>query len=214
MSATEETDPVVYLVDDDESLRTALSRLLRAAGHETRSYGSAAEFLLARKPPLRGCLLLDVRIPGGPSGLELHRGLREQDEMLPVIFITGHGDIPMSVQAIKGGAFDFLPKPVQRETLLSTVAAALAQDAARWDTAERRAELGRRLATLTPREHEVFLRVVSGQPNKQIGAEVGCSERTVKAHRSRVMQKMGATSLAELVHMADELKVDAAARAL
>src|SRR5687768_4048888 len=118
MNAKQETGPVVYLVDDDESLRTALSRLLRAAGHETRSYGSAAEFLLARKQPLRGCLLLDVRIPGGPSGLELHRGLRDQDEMLPVIFITGHGDIPMSVQAIKAGAFDFLPKPVQRETLL------------------------------------------------------------------------------------------------
>lgn len=214
MNAKQETDPVVYLVDDDESLRTALSRLLRAAGHETRSYASAAEFLLARKQPLRGCLLLDVRIPGGPSGLELHRGLRDQDEMLPVIFITGHGDIPMSVQAIKGGGFDFLPKPVQRETLLKTVAAALAQDAARWDTAERQAELGRRLASLTPCEHEVFLRVVSGQPNKQISAEVGCSERTVKAHRSRVMQKMGASSLAELVHMADDLKVDAAAAVL
>jgi FixJ family two-component response regulator len=205
MNAKQQTGPVVYVVDDDESLRTALSRLLRAAGHETRSFGSAAEFLLARKQPLRGCLLLDVRIPGGPSGLELHRGLRDQDEMLPVIFITGHGDIPMSVQAIKAGGFDFLPKPVQRETLLETVAAALAQDEARWTAAERRAELARRLASLTPCEHEVFLRVVSGQPNKQIGAEVRCSERTVKAHRSRVMQKMGAASLAELVHMADDL---------
>lgn len=208
MNAKQETEPVVYLVDDDESLRTALSRLLRAAGHETRAYGSAAEFLLARKPPLRGCLLLDVRIPGGPSGLELHRGLRDQDEMLPVIFITGHGDIPMSVQAIKAGAFDFLPKPVLRETLLSTVAAALAQDEARWSAAERRVELAGRLASLTPCEHEVFLRVVSGQPNKQIGMEVGCSERTVKAHRSRVMQKMGAASLAELVHLADDLKAN------
>jgi len=205
MNAKQETGPVVYLVDDDESLRTALSRLLRAAGHETRSYGSAAEFLLARKQPLRGCLLLDVRIPGGPSGLELHRGLRDQDELLPVIFITGHGDIPMSVQAIKAGAFDFLPKPVQRETLLETVAAALVQDEARWIAAERRSELGRRLASLTPSEHEVFLRVVAGQPNKQISAELGCSERTVKAHRSRVMQKMAAASLAELVHMADDL---------
>jgi len=206
MNAKQETVPVVYLVDDDESLRTALSRLLRAAGHETRSYGSAAEFLLARKQPLRGCLLLDVRIRGGPSGLELHRGLRDQDEMLPVIFITGHGDIPMSVQAIKAGAFDFLPKPVQRETLLETVAAALAQDEARWNAAEHRADLGRRQSSLTPCENEVFQRVVSGQPNKQISAEVGCSERTVKAHRSRVMQKMGAASLAELVHMADALK--------
>ena len=209
MNAKQETGPVVYLVDDDESLRTALSRLLSAAGHETRCYGSAAEFLLARKQPLRGCLLLDVRIPGGPSGLELHRGLRDQDEMLPVIFITGHGDIPMSVQAIKAGAFDFLPKPVQRETLLETVAAALAQDEARWNAAERRAELERRFASLTHCENEVFQRVVSGQPNKQISAEVGCSERTVKAHRSRVMQKMGAASLAELVHMADELAATA-----
>jgi FixJ family two-component response regulator len=206
MNAKQDAGAVVYLVDDDESLRTALSRLLRAAGHETRSYGSAAEFLLARKQPLRGCLLLDVRIPGGPSGLELHRGLRDQDELLPVIFITGHGDIPMSVQAIKAGAFDFLPKPVQRETLLETVAAALAKDEARWTAAERRAELERRLASLTHCEKEVFLRVVSGQPNKQISAEVGCSERTVKAHRSRVMQKMGAGSLAELVHMADDLE--------
>ncbi|MEK7949223.1 response regulator transcription factor [Luteolibacter soli] len=211
MNANQEAGPVVYLVDDDESLRTALSRLLRAAGHETRSYGSAAEFLLARKLPLRGCLLLDVRIPGGPSGLELHRGLRDQEEMLPVIFITGHGDIPMSVQAIKAGAFDFLPKPVQRETLLATVAAALEHDAARWEAAERRTELGRRLASLSPCEHEVLLRVVAGQPNKQIGAEVGCSERTVKAHRSKVMQKMGATSLAELVHMADDVMAGAAA---
>jgi len=208
MEAKQDPGPVVYLVDDDESLRTALSRLLRAAGHETRSYGSAAEFLLARKPPLRGCLLLDVRIPGGPSGLELHRGLRDQQEMLPVIFITGHGDIPMSVQAIKAGAFDFLPKPVQKETLLETVAAALARDEERWRLAERRAELERRQASLTPCENEIFLRVVSGQPNKQIGAEVGCSERTVKAHRSRVMQKMGAASLADLVHMAGDLNVD------
>jgi FixJ family two-component response regulator len=214
MSANQDAAPVVYVVDDDDSLRTALSRLLRAAGHETRSYSSAAEFLLARKQPLRGCLLLDVRIPGGPSGMELHRGLRDQDEMLPVIFITGHGDIPMSVQAIKAGAFDFLPKPVQRETLLAAVSAALAQDEERWDAAERRAELGRRLATLTPCEHEVYVRVVSGQPNKQIGAEVGCSERTVKAHRSRVMQKMGAGSLAELVHMADDLEAGAEAGAL
>lgn len=211
MSAHQETSPVVYVVDDDESLRTALSRLLRAAGHETRSYGSAAEFLLARKQPLRGCLLLDVRIPGGASGLELHRGLRDQDEMLPVIFITGHGDIPMSVRAIKAGAFDFLPKPIQRETLLATVSAALAQDEARWNDAERRKELARRLASLTPCEHAVFVRVVSGQPNKQIGGEVGCAVRTVKAHRSRVMQKMGAGSLADLVHMASELEAAAVA---
>lgn len=214
MNANQEAAPIVYIVDDDESLRVALSRLLRAAGHETLSFGSAAEFLLALKRPLRGCLLLDVRIPGGPSGLELHRGLRDQDEMLPVIFLTGHGDIPMSVQAIKAGAFDFLPKPVERETLLATVSAALVEDEERWQTAERRSELGRRLGTLTRCETQVFLRVVSGQPNKQIGAEVGCSERTVKAHRSRVMQKMGAGSLAELVHMADELEAGSAASAV
>jgi len=197
--------PVVHLVDDDEALRTALSRLLRAAGHEVRVYASAAEFLMARNAAMRGCLLLDVRMPGGPTGLELHQALVRQGETLPVVFLTGHGDIPMSVQAVKNGAFDFLTKPVRREDLLKTVTAALEAEQTSWQAGERRRDLLRREATLTPTEREVFRRVVAGQPNKMIAAELGCAERTVKAHRSQVMHKMAAASLPELVGMAAEI---------
>lgn len=197
--------PAVHLVDDDEALRTALSRLLRAAGHEVRVYSSAADFLMARNTGLRGCLLLDVRMPGGPTGLELHQALVRQGETLPVIFLTGHGDIPMSVQAVKNGAFDFLTKPVSGDDLLKTVAAALFTEEMASEAAGRRRELLRREATLTPTEREVFRRVVAGQPNKMIAAELGCAERTVKAHRSQVMHKMAAGSLPELVGMAAEI---------
>ena len=197
--------PAVHLVDDDEALRTALSRLLRAAGHEVRVYASAADFLMARSTGLRGCLLLDVRMPGGPTGLELHQALVRQGETLPVIFLTGHGDIPMSVQAVKNGAFDFLTKPVSGDDLLKTVAAALLTEEMASEAGGRRRELLRREAVLTPTEREVFSRVVAGQPNKMIAAELGCAERTVKAHRSQVMHKMAATSLPELVIMAAEI---------
>lgn len=197
---------IVHLVDDDEALRIALSRLLRAAGHEVRAYASAAEFLLARSGRLRGCLLLDVRMPGGPTGLELHQALVRQGGALPVIFLTGHGDIPMSVQAVKNGAFDFLTKPVRRDDLLKTVAAALESEESAWLAGGRRRNLFLREASLTPAEREVFRRVVVGQPNKMIAAELGCAERTVKAHRSQVMHKMAASSLPELVGMAAELE--------
>jgi FixJ family two-component response regulator len=197
--------PAVHLVDDDESLRTALSRLLRAAGHEVRAYASAAEFLMARNGPMRGCLLLDVRMPGGPTGLELHQALVRQGETLPVVFLTGHGDIPMSVQAVKNGAFDFLTKPVRREDLLKTVAAALKTDDALSQAGAIRRELLRKEASLTPMERKVFQLVIAGDPNKMIAAHLGCSERTVKAHRSQVMKKMGASSLPELVNMAAKI---------
>jgi FixJ family two-component response regulator len=197
--------PAVHLVDDDEALRTALSRLLRAAGHEVRVYASAAEFLMARDGPLRGCLLLDVRMPGGPTGLELHQALVRKRETLPVVFLTGHGDIPMSVQAVKNGAFDFLTKPVRREDLLKTITAALEAEQTLWQEGERRRDLLRRESTLTPTEREVFRRVVAGQPNKMIAAELGCAERTVKAHRAQVMHKMAAASLPELVNNAAEI---------
>lgn len=198
--------PSVHLVDDNESLRTALIRLMRAAGHDVRAYASAADFLMARDGPLRGCLLLDVRLPGGPTGLELHQALVRQGETLPVIFLTGHGDIPMSVRAVKNGAFDFLTKPVQGEDLLKAVAAALEKEERSWQAATRRRELARREASLTPAEREVFHRVTAGHPNKQIAAELGCAERTVKAHRSQVMHKMAAASLPELVGMAAEMQ--------
>jgi FixJ family two-component response regulator len=197
--------PAVHLVDDDEALRTALSRLLRAAGHEVRVYASAADFLIARTGRLRGCLLLDVRMPGGPTGLELHQALVRQGETLPVVFLTGHGDIPMSVRAVKNGAFDFLTKPVQRDDLLKAVTAALEAEKTAWQTGARHRELIQREATLTPAERKVFRRVVTGQPNKIIAAELGCAERTVKAHRSQVMHKMAAASLPELVGMAAEI---------
>ncbi|RPJ34735.1 MAG: DNA-binding response regulator [Verrucomicrobiaceae bacterium] len=197
--------PAVHLVDDDEALRTALSRLLQATGHEVRVYASAAELLMARSGRMRGCLLLDVRMPGGPTGLELHQALVRQGETLPVVFLTGHGDIPMSVQAVKNGAFDFLTKPVRREDLLKAVAAALEAEQNAWQAGERRRELACREASLTPTEREVFRRVVAGQPNKRIAAELGCAERTVKAHRSQVMHKMAAASLPELVSMAAEI---------
>jgi two-component system, LuxR family, response regulator FixJ len=192
----------IHLVDDDDSLRTALTRLLRAAGHEVRVYASAADFLMARTGPLRGCLLLDVRMPGGPTGLELHQALVRQGETLPVVFLTGHGDIPMSVQAVKNGAFDFLTKPVRSDDLLKSVAAAIAAEETMWQAGARRRELLRRETRLTPTEREVFRRVIAGDPNKMIAAELGCAERTVKAHRAQVMQKMGAASLPELVNMA------------
>jgi FixJ family two-component response regulator len=194
--------PPVHLVDDDAALRTALSRLLRAAGHEVLAYASVADFLLARNGPLRGCLLLDVRMPGGPTGLDLQHSLIRQGETLPVIFLTGHGDIPMSVQAVKNGAFDFLTKPVQSKELLKVIAAALEKEASIWRESAGLRELARREASLTPSEREVFRRVVAGQPNKMIAADLGCAERTVKAHRSQVMHKMGAGSLPELVRMA------------
>ena len=194
--------PAIHLVDDDEALRTALSRLLRAAGHEVRVYASAAEFLMARNGPLRGCLLLDVRMPGGPNGLELHQALVRQGETLPVVFLTGHGDIPMSVQAVKNGAFDFLTKPVRRDDLLKTVDAALEADKVLWQAGTLRRELLRREADLTPVERKVLHLVIAGDPNKMIAAELGCSERTVKAHRAQVMKKMGASSLPELVNFA------------
>jgi len=196
----------VYLIDDDDSLRTAVSRLLRTAGFDVHAYSSAAEFLISKTPKSRGCLLLDVRMPNGPSGLELQKGLMRQASPIPIIFMTGHGDIPMSVQAIKDGAFDFLTKPVKRETLISTVVAALEVEAATWQSSERRRELKVRKDSLTPAEQAVYSRVVAGQPNKQITTELNCSERTVKSHRANVMVKMGAASLADLVHIADEIK--------
>jgi FixJ family two-component response regulator len=197
--------PAVHLVDDDEALRTALSRLLRAAGHEVRVYASAAEFLMARNGPMRGCLLLDVRMPGGPTGLELHQALLRQGETLPVVFLTGHGDIPMSVQAVKNGALDFLTKPVRGEELLKTVKAALEADDALSQADTLRRELLLREARLTPAERRVFHLVIAGDPNKMIAADLGCSERTVKAHRAQVMKKLGASSLPELVNMAAKI---------
>lgn len=196
---------VVHIVDDDKSLRTALARLLAAAGYETRTYASAGEFALLREPVSRGCVLLDLRMPG-PSGLDLQAALARQEDTIPVIFMSGHGDVPISVRAMKAGAVDFLTKPIRSEELLAAVKLALERDS--FASAQRRRLQRFREAwqQLTPREREVFERVTAGQPNKQIASELNSAERTVKAHRAEVMRKMGATSLAELVQIAGELR--------
>lgn len=197
---------IVHIVDDDESLRTALARLLRASGHEVRMYGSAGEFLIADISDAPGCLILDVQLPG-PSGLELQQALERHQRFLPVIFLTGHGDIATSVKAMRAGAVDFLTKPVEREPLLSAVSAALARNAHQRAARASHAALRERAATLTGREREVFAFVIRGFLNKQIAAEIGCSIRTVKIHRQRVMEKMQADSVAELVRTAEALRL-------
>jgi FixJ family two-component response regulator len=202
-------NPVIHVVDDDDSVRTGVVRLLQAAGFEARGYASAGEFLLGRSDRnAPGCVVLDVRMPG-PSGLDLQDALARLEEPLPIVFLTGHGDIPMSVRAMKAGAVDFLAKPVSRDTLLASVRTALARDAETRAAREGLRLLRARYETLTPREREVFAGVVAGKLNKQIAADLGTAERTVKAHRAQIMGKMQVASVAALVHVADLL--DAAA---
>jgi len=196
-------EPIVFVVDDDASVCKALDRLIRSVGLKAETFPSAKDFL--RREPHNGpsCLVLDIRMPG-LSGLDLQRELAAKDYSIPIIFITGHGDIPMSVQAMKAGAVDFLPKPFSDQELLDAIHAALEKDTL---AREERAELSniqRRIGSLTPREHEVFVRVVTGMLNKQIAWELGASEKTIKVHRARVMEKMGVQSLAELVHLAEK----------
>lgn len=202
-----EVKPVVHVIDDDDSVRKAVTRLLKAAGYETQGYANSGEFLLAAPTAIPGCLVLDVRMPG-PSGLELQAALKRQGNRLPIIFLTGHGDIPMSVQAIKAGAVDFLTKPVQRQALLTAVSNAL--DISQAASAEQaRAEfLQSCLEALTDREREIFRMVVQGRLNKQIASALGIAERTVKAHRAQVMEKMQVTTLADLVRVAGELGLE------
>lgn len=198
------TKPLIHVVDDDESLRNALLRLLDAAGYEARGYASTGDFLLDPPPDRPGCLLLDLRLPG-PSGLELQAALKRQGVALPVIFLTGHGDVASSVRAMKAGAVDFLTKPVERDDLFEALERALAQDAHRREVNHEAEVLRDRFANLTPREREIFDGIVSGKLNKQIAAELGMAERTVKMHRANVMMKLGANSAAELGRLAERL---------
>jgi FixJ family two-component response regulator len=201
--------PLVFLVDDDASVRKSLARLVKTAGYEAELFASVREFLA--RAPYDGpcCLVLDVRMPG-LTGLDLQEALRVAGQRLSIVFITGHRDIPVSVKAMKAGAVDFLTKPVDAETLLAAIRQAVARTLTDRRRQARLAEVRDRIATLTPREAAVFALVVTGMLNKQIGAELGIAEKTVKVHRARVMEKMQAGSLAELVRLADEGSVIAA----
>ena len=192
--------PTVFVVDDDESVRGSLRFLLRSAGLEGRAFGSAREFLATYDPAQPGCLVLDVRMPG-MSGFELQQELNLRGAIVPVIFITGHGDIPMAVEAMQHGAHDFLQKPFRDEDLIERVRRALEQDARTRAALEKHAGIRSRLESLTAREREVMALMVRGKPNKIIAHELGVSQRTVEIHRARVMEKSGASSLAQLVRM-------------
>jgi RNA polymerase sigma factor (sigma-70 family) len=204
-----EEQPVAFVIDDDAMVRDAVADLLRSVGLGVQAFGSTQEFLQSKRPNAPGCIVLDVRLPGA-SGLEFQRTLTESNIQLPVIFITGHGDISMSVRAMKSGAIEFLTKPLREQELLDAVQAGIERDRARRQQAQLVAELQERLNSLTSREREVLSLVIAGRPNKQIGYELGLSEMTVKVHRSQIMRKMRAKSLVELVRMADKLGVSIA----
>ncbi len=195
---------VVYLVDDDDALRRATSRLLQSSGLDVRAFPSAEEFLAHYDAAVPGCLLLDLRMPG-QSGLELQRTLQERGARLPIVFLTGHADVPASVHAMKGGAIDFLEKPVDEDRLLAAIEQALEADLSARRARGDLAQVQERLASLTPRERDVLVEVVAGKLNKQVASSLGIAERTVKLHRARVLEKMGAESLADLVRIAERL---------
>ena len=192
--------PIVYIVDDDEAVRSSLRFLIHSVGLQAQVFVSAKDFLTTHDPRLPGCLLLDVRMPG-MSGLDLQQELNRRGATIPVVFITGHGDVPMAVEAMQQGAFDFLQKPFRDQDLLDRVQRAMARDLESRGRLAARAEILARLATLTPRETEVMRLVTTGKANKVVGAELGVSQRTVEIHRAHVMEKMRAGSLAELVRM-------------
>src|SRR5690554_836293 len=201
--------PTIFIVDDDPSVRKGLERLVRASGFKAKTFASAEEFLacrLCQESRYPACLVLDVRMPG-ISGINLQQELAKAGIPLPIVFITGHGDIPMSVQAMKNGAVDFLPKPFAEEELLAAVEQALTKAARLQKEAVAKAEVCGRVNTLTPREYEVFRWVITGMLNKQIAAELKVTEKTIKVHRARVMQKMQAASVADLVRLAQKIEV-------
>jgi FixJ family two-component response regulator len=203
-----EPQPIVFVVDDDASVREALQRLVRSAGLRVEAFASAEEFLSRPRPDVPSCLLLDVRLPD-VSGLDLQRRMADANNEIPIVFITGHGDIPTTVRAMKAGAVEFLTKPLVDVDVLGSIQEAIARDRATRDHHADTAALRGRHALLTPREQEVMAWVVSGLLNKQIAGELGVSEETVKVHRGQVMRKMAADSLADLVRMSGRLGIPA-----
>jgi RNA polymerase sigma factor (sigma-70 family) len=206
MSKAKETEATVFIVDDDAPLRESLRNLIRSVGLRVELFASAQEFLQSRQPDAPSCLVLDVRMPG-LSGLDLQKQTSDAGLEIPIIFITGHGDVPMTVRAMKAGAVEFLTKPFRDQDLLDAIQEALERSRKAREQQAATKQLRQRFALLTPREREVMERVVAGLLNKQIGAELGTSETTVKIHRHQVMEKMGAGSLPELVRMADRLGI-------
>jgi FixJ family two-component response regulator len=198
--------PVVHIVDDDASTREATARFLRAAGYVARTYGTPTEFLASGAASRPGCVVLDVRLPE-LSGFDVQRALAEGDHPLPIVFLSGYGDVQGSVQAMKNGAVDFLTKAADGAALLDAVSRALTRDADERDRRQRHRELRARYERLSPREREVFAHLISGQLNKQVSFDLGISEQTTKIHRHRVLEKMQADSIADLVRMSTELGV-------
>jgi FixJ family two-component response regulator len=198
--------PTVLVVEDDELVRRALGNLFQSVGLEVQLFGSASDMLQSKLPATASCLVLDVRLPG-LSGLDFQTELAKANIHIPIIFLSGHGDIPMTVRAMKGGAVDFLTKPFREQDMLDAVGAAIQRDRKRRETEKTVSDLRARLETLTPRERDIFAFVSSGLMNKQIAAELGLAEITVKIHRSHITRKMGAKSLAELVRQAEALGI-------
>jgi FixJ family two-component response regulator len=199
-------EPLVFIVEDDESIRRALSNLFRSVGLEVQLFGSASEMLQGQLPDVASCLVLDIRLPG-LSGLDFQAELAKANIQIPIIFMTGHGDIPMSVRAMKGGAVDFLTKPFRDQDMLDAVTVAIERDRRRRETDKIVANLQTHFESLTPREREILALVSSGLMNKQIAAELGLAEITVKIHRGHIMKKMGAKSLADLLRKAETLGI-------
>jgi FixJ family two-component response regulator len=200
-----DANATVFVVDDDAAMRDSLTDLIRSVGLRVELHASAQDFLRSERPDVSGCLVLDVRMPG-LSGLDLQRRLTEAGVSMPIIFISGHGDVPMTVRALKAGALEFLTKPFRDQDLLDAIQQALDRDCQARDERAATEAVHRRFASLTPREREVMAKVVAGLLNKEIAAELRTSETTVKTHRRQVMEKMGANSLPELVRMADRLE--------
>src|SRR5277367_6700021 len=196
----------ILVIDDDVDLRNSLGRLLRSVGLNAKLFASVSDFLKSAPTEGPSCLVLDVRLPG-QSGLEFQRELAAAGRELPIIFITGHGDIPMSVQAMKSGAIEFLTKPIRDQALLDAIQSGLTRDRIRRDNESAMADLRKRFASLSPREREIMIQVARGRLSKQIAGDIGIAEATVKVHRSRAMRKMNARSLPELGRMADKLKL-------
>jgi len=205
MQSQSKSTPIVYVVDDDRDVREGLKSLFESVGLRSQTFESTAEFLRSKRVDDPSCLILDVRLPG-LSGLDFQAELLQAKNVTPIIFITGHGDIPMSVKAMKAGAIEFLTKPMREQDLLDAVRLALGRDRTKREESERLRDLRARYEALSPREREIMTLVCSGLMNKQVAAKIGVSEVTVKVHRHNLMKKLGAKSLAELVRMADSVK--------